>query len=210
MWDATKHLHLIVTYGGSTAADLDLGLVDVLTPYTIDWTAATNRFAARLNTGASLVDSVGQMPGVGALDIARSPTSGETFDGTISRWTLFATERLPPDVFFLEGDSYPAGVSGVSITGSLAAASGRGAFTTAVGGSDLQTEVARVLTHLDLTGAVYIHWDGDANNWIDVATTMSYYAQLVASLKTSKFIIIPPCRRNNKTAGDNAGTLQIQ
>jgi hypothetical protein len=210
VWDASSHLRLIVTNAASDVANIDMGVVNASTSGTVEYTAATSRFAARLTGTASLTDTAGQMPGLALLYVARSPTGGETYDGTISRWTVFASERLPADMIYLEGDSYPAGSGGVSLTASLITASSRGAFTTATGGSDIATELTRVQTNVALTGAIFVLWDGDANTGSDFTSYMASLTSLVSTLKTSKYMIIPPCRRNNKSAGDNAVTLQIQ
>lgn len=122
VYDTTSHLRFIATYAGGVAADIDLGAVATSTSFTVQFTAATNRFAAQLNSNTSISDSVGQCPPMGYGFIGRSFT-GETWTGTISRVTVFNTERLPSDMILLNGDSYPAGAGGVSLTASLATAS---------------------------------------------------------------------------------------
>lgn len=209
VWDASKHLRFIVTVSGSEVANLDMGVVEVATAFTAEGSIGTNRIAVRLGSALSLIDTAAAFPGLGKFWIGRSYT-GETWDGTIGHLKVFAAERIPADVLYGEGDSYMALTAGVGMSASLPVALGRPMFTTAAGGSTLATEVARVQANPGLCRGTFVHWDGDANSFTDVATTMANYAAMVAALPHQRFVIVPPCRRFNATAGQNAAVTTIQ
>jgi len=207
-YDASSHLQFIVTTNNVVQASLDLGIVPVSTAFAVEFTVADSRIAARLNSDTSLSDNSSIKPGLAMLSVARSQT-GETWDGAISSVKIYATERLPTDMFYLEGDSYVAGAGGVSLTASLASAASRGAFTTGQGGSDLASQASRVATNPGLCRGVFVHWDGDANGFGTLAADMALYASMVAALGHTRFIIVPPCQRaNGSTKNAPAAALQ--
>jgi hypothetical protein len=202
------HLRVIDTLGGSAAASLDLGAVAVSEAHKVEFTSATHRYAARLDANPSVNDVTGVAPGLSVFRVGRSNT-GETWDGAISKVTLFASERIPSDVWYGEGDSYMAlaGVGGVSLSLALGTASSP-IFTTALGGTDLSSQVARWQANPGLHRGILLHWDGDANGYGTIAEDMAKYATMVAG--HSRFIIIPPCRRANNASDKNTATTVLQ
>jgi hypothetical protein len=211
VWDASSHLRLITTAGGTERSNLDMGVVSESAAFSVEGSIAADRVAVRLAGAASLSDTSALFPGIGKFWIGRSFT-GETFDGTISRLTVWARERAPMDLTWIEGDSYGAG-GGSANTGlvtALPAANGRALFSTAVGSTTLAQQVARVQALPGLTRAIFVHWDGDANSYTDVATTMANYAALVAAVGHTRYIIVTPCRRANANSAQNIAVAEIQ
>lgn len=209
-YDSSSKLRFIVTMNNVAQANLDLGTVAVSSPFAVEFSVGElNRIAARLNTNPSLADNSSIKPGLAVLSVARSQT-GEIWDGSINRLTLWSTERLPTDMLYLEGDSYAAGSGGVGLTDSLISASGKAGLTTATGGSTLAQQLARVNANLGLTRAIFVHWDGDANGYVDITTTMANYASLVAAVGHNRFVIVPPCRRANNETAENTAITTIQ
>lgn len=187
------HLHLIITRNNSQLDDVDLGACSASTAHVAEITFAPGRVVARLLGNVSKNSVSTTIPGIGKLWIARSFT-GETFNGTVERVTIWAVERLPDDGLWVEGDSYAAGAGGVSMT-VTAKADGRGALTTAVAGTTLADQLVRVDAKPGLKqSGVFIHWDGSTAGNVDVATAMASYRAMVAGLGHSRFVIVAPVR----------------
>lgn len=203
------HLHLIITRNNTETGNLDLGLLTVSTSYVAEVSFAPNRIVARVSGAASVQSFATTIPGIGKFWIGRSFT-GETWTGTINQVAVWASEHLPRDVIWCEGDSYCAGAGGVSLTGSLQGLA-RPAVTTAVAGTNLSDQLARVLGKPGLAAdGVFVHWDGSAVGNVDAATAMANYAAILASLGHSRFVIVPPVRIAINTAPNNALTTAIQ
>lgn len=88
VWDSAKALRLIVTASNVEVANLNLGVVEVGTPFRVKASLSTNRFSACLDGNVVVTDVSGTMPGIGKFWIGRSPT-GETWDGSIGRVTVW-------------------------------------------------------------------------------------------------------------------------
>lgn len=102
-WDATKHLHLLVsthvTAGSTTIqADLDLGVVEVSTPFRVAFSAAPDSFMAALDGQPALSDTSGGFPGAAQIRIGRGQATSNNWGGTIGRVTLFAATRTTGEV----------------------------------------------------------------------------------------------------------------
>lgn len=205
---ADSHLVVTVTFGGSAAAALDLGAIALGTPHVLEMSNAANRFMARIDGGDVVADDAGTMPGIGMLYIGRSNT-GQTWTGTIERVTVYDGEFASSNAISMDGDSYSTagGVGGVSGRNMLATSTGRPVFSTGVGGSTLAEQVARVIANPGLYRGVFVHIDGDANGYGDLATDMALYAQMAAALGHGRFIFVPSFERANKTSEANAATL---
>lgn len=208
VWDASKHLRVVVTTDNVEQANLDLGVVEVSTAFVVEASLAANRVAARLNAGASQLDSAAIMPGLGRLWIGRSFT-GEAWDGTLSRLSVWPAERLPTDMIVSEGDSYAAGTPGLAGTLSTALA-GRPVVSRGVGGGTPMDIVSRLAAIPGLTRGVVMVWDGDMNTASVVADQLAAYADIVARIGHDRYLILPPCRRTAKSGADNANVLIVQ
>lgn len=210
VWDAGKHLRLIVTADNAEQANLDLGVVEVATAFAIEASLGANRVVARLNTGAALLDSAAVLPGIGRLWIGRSFT-GEAWDGTLSRLSVWPVERAPDDLILAEGDSYVAGAGGVSLSTSLnTALSGRPVLSRAAGGSTPTDVLTRLAAIPGLARGTVVIWDGDMNTGSVVADQLAAYAAIVASVTHGRYLIVPPCRRADKLGTDNANVALVQ
>jgi len=210
VWDASKHLRLVVTADNAEQANLDLGVVELSTPFSVEASLGPNRIAARLNGGASQLDSAAALPGIGRLWIGRSYT-GEAWDGTLSRLSVWAAERLPDNMILAEGDSYVAGAGGVSLTASLGTAlSGRPVVSRAVGGGTPMDVASRLAAIPGLARGVVVIWDGEMNTGSVVADQLAAYASIVGRIPHGRYLILPPCRRAGKSGADNANVALVQ
>ncbi len=210
VWDASKHLRLIVTTGGTEQANLDLGIVEVLTAFTLEASIGPNRILARLGSGATLAGLNSTLPSIGRLWIGRSYT-GETWDGTLQRLTVWAGERLPSDTILLEGDSYVAGTDTTSLGGALPAAlSARAVVSTGVGGGTPAGTAGRLAASPGLARGAVVIWDGDMNTGALPADQMAAYAETVGRIGHDRYLILPSCRRASKSPGDNANVATLQ
>lgn len=209
-WDASKHLRLIVTVDNAEQANLDLGVVEVSTAFTVEASLGTNRIVARLNGGAAQLDSVAVLPGIGRLWIGRSYT-GEAWDGTLTRLSVWPAERVPDNLIVAEGDSFVAGAGGISLAASLSTAlSGRPVLSRAVGGGTPMDIATRLAAIPGLSRGVVVIWDGDMNTGSVVADQLAAYATIVARIPHGRYIIVPPGRRAVKSGADNANVALVQ
>jgi hypothetical protein len=212
--NSTGHLNLITTYNSVAKATIDLGAVSTSTAYYVDFFAEASPAAftwASLSGAAVIQNANGGAWGLAKFRTGRSFT-GDTFTGTISRTTLFDGENVARSTYIWgEGDSYIAGAADTtSLVKSLQANTAARMFYTATGGSTLANQLTRVQAHPKFAGNAFIIWDGDANSFDSLANDMARYASIVAALGHSRYIIIPPCRRNNASAGQNTAVLALQ
>lgn len=209
-WDAGKHLRLIVTADNAEQANLDLGVVEVSTAFSLEASLGPNRVAARLNGGASQLDTTVSLPGIGRLWVGRSYT-GEAWDGTLSRLSVFAAERLPDNLILAEGDSYVAGAGGVSLNAALGTAlSGRPVVSRAVGGGTPMDVASRLAAIPGLARGPVVIWDGEMNTGSVVADQLQAYADIITRIPHGRYLILPPCRRASKSGADNANVSVVQ
>lgn len=210
--DASGNGLFIVTNDSAAQASISLGTFSTSTRYRVDFSCGPNRIVAKIGSSASIADVAASTPGVGKLFIGRS-ASGETWDASndlVKRVRLYPYEYLPIDAVWAVGDSYIDGAAGVSLP-VTANADGRAMIETSSGGTSLATQYAEMQLYPGLCASgVFIHWDGDANSYVDVATHMALYASMVALLGHDRFLIISPLKRANKTAGDNTFTGDLQ
>lgn len=194
VWGSDKHLKLIVSFENADVATLDLGVVDVSTPFTVELSSSLNDFMARLNTAAPLFDASGNHPGLAMIRIGRSFT-GETWDGGIDRVTVFNAAR---------GEAFKLAMWGDSLTASLAASiggysGGRPTYNGGIGGEPIDTIAARMLADTTYRDRITVLWDrmntGDTN-----ANYAAKMAQMVARVRErhDRFIIVSDI---NKTDG---------
>jgi hypothetical protein len=122
VWDASKHLRLIVTSNNAEQANLDLGLVEVSTPFAVSFSSSASSFKASLNGAAIVSDTSGAHPGLSHIRIGRSFT-GEAWTGTLQRVTLVpavmadAAMVSAQQAFAIFGDSTAHGDgAGVTLT----------------------------------------------------------------------------------------------
>jgi hypothetical protein len=92
VWDASKHLRLIVTTAGTEQANLDLGTVDTSTQFELEASIGANRISARLDGGDELLDTSATVPSVGLFWIGRSHT-GENWDGTFHHLAVWSSAK---------------------------------------------------------------------------------------------------------------------
>jgi hypothetical protein len=210
VWDASRHLRLIVTVGGSDQANLDLGEVAISTPFSLEASIGPDRILARLDDGATVFDLTSAVPSVGRFWIGRS-YSGEAWDGDLHRLQVWPRERLPANAILVEGDSYTAGTGVASLGGALPSAlPGRAVVSTGVGGGTPAGTAARLAATPGLARGVVIIWDGDMNTGSVVETQLAAYAEIVARIRHTRYLILPSCRRAAKSAGDNANVATLQ
>jgi hypothetical protein len=210
VWDASRHLRLIVTTDNAEQANLDLGVVEVSTPFLVEASIGQNRIAARRDGGASLFDGAAAMPAVGRLWIGRSFT-GEAWTGTLSRLAVWSAERLADDLILAEGDSYVSGAGGVSLAAALSTAlSGRPMVSRASGGSTPMDVAARLAAIPGLAHGPVVIWDGDLNTGSVVADQVAAYATIVSRIRHGRYLILPPCRRAAKAGAENDKVALVQ
>lgn len=210
VWDANRHLRLIVTVWGGEQANLDLGVVEVSTAFDVTASIGPNRILARLAGSSTIADLGCAIPSIGRLWIGRSYT-GEAWDGTLEALQVWVGERVPTDTILIEGDSYSAGAGEATLGGALPVAlPGRAVISTAVGGSTPSGILSRLGAVPGLARGAVVIWDGDMNTGAVVADQLAAYAQIVARLGHGRYLILPPCRRAAKSAGDNANVATLQ
>ena len=96
IWDASQHLRLVVSFGGSGAqveqVNLDLGLVAAGTPFAVGFSARQGEFRAALLGQPVQQTLSGTFPGLAALRLGRgrSTVSG-LWTGSIDRVRLFSS-----------------------------------------------------------------------------------------------------------------------
>ena len=210
VWDASRHLRLIVTADNTEQANLDLGVIEVSTPFVIEASIGANRIAARLDGGTSLLDSAAALPGLGRLWIGRSFT-GEAWTGALAHLSVWPVERLPDDMILADGDSYVAGAGGVSLTAALSAAlSGGPVVSRAAGGATPMDIASRLAASPGLARGVVVIWDGDMNTGSVVADQLAAYASIVSRIPHGRYLILPPCRRASKSGTENDKVALVQ
>ena len=210
--DASGNGSFVVTNDSAAQVSNSLGALSTSTRYHVDFSCGPGRVVTKIGASASIADTVNSIPGVGKLFIGRS-ASGETWDASndlVKRVRLYPYEYLPDDAVWAVGDSYMDGAAGISLP-VTANADSRAMIETSSGGTSLAQQYAEMQLYPGLCASgVFIHWDGDANSYVDVATHMALYASMIALLGHSRFLIISPLKRANKAAGDNTFTGDLQ
>lgn len=210
VWDATRHLRLVVTVAGAEQANVDLGVVELSSAFVIEASIGPNRILARLGVTTTVADLAATLPSIGRLWIGRSYT-GDAWDGELRNLQVWAGERMPADGILVEGDSYAAGTSSASLRGALALAlSGRAVIPAGVGGSTPAGVASRLVAAPGLARGVTVIWDGEMNTGAAVADQLDSYAEIVRHLGHGRYLILPPCRRAAKSAEDNANVASLQ
>jgi len=115
-WDAGKHLRLVITSGNAEQANLDLGVVEVSTPFAVLFSARTNDFRAALRGGPLVLDSSGTFPGIAMLYLKRQNATGSSFDGTLDRVTLFPAAWSEAEFYERLADTHSIAMWGDSLT----------------------------------------------------------------------------------------------
>lgn len=207
-WTDTGRIHLVTTTNNGTTADLDLGAVAVSTSFKVAFgisqgvnaTAGTGVAASLNGANAMLQQTSGTaVPGVSHMRIGRPTTAISLWDGAFdqvavvrnhqpSDWLEFVAG--PTNAIWTEGDSYMAGAGGAVLTNLLEASTGRITINSAVGGSTLQNIRDRVSAKSYLREKVLVEWDGSANGFVDVPTSIALLQDMVNSKADSKYLFI--------------------
>lgn len=94
-YDADNTLHFIVTAGGATQCNLNLGVVENDTDFSVAVRMADNNFAASLNGGSLVTDLSGTVPlGMAIARVGRSTANSAAWNSTIK---LIETRRMATD-----------------------------------------------------------------------------------------------------------------
>lgn len=94
-YDADNTLHFIVTAGGATQCNLNLGVVENDTDFSVAVRMAKNNFAASLNGGALVTDLSGIVPlGMTIARVGRSTANSAAWNSTIK---YIETRRFATD-----------------------------------------------------------------------------------------------------------------
>jgi hypothetical protein len=221
VWDNTKHLRLITTCNGTEQANIDLGVVDVLTPFIVYCSATTNSVRASLNGNGITVDTVARHPGLAYLRIGRSFT-GETWDGTIDRVSTF--NRVLTDVemvsadkaFQIRGDSTAAG-DGIGVASTekwwyllyTAYDPDRAINNSGVSGETTAQMLTRAEADTTHRGWTTIYVDRPNSNDEDWINNIKSAAGL---LTTNRWFVLPPVLNSPSGQPDSVATIigQIQ
>ena len=91
VWDASRRLRLIVRARNTEQANLDLGVVDISTPFEVLFSAKPSEFRAALRSGPVVQHASGDLPGIARLYLNRQNEPGSTFDGTLRRVSLYGS-----------------------------------------------------------------------------------------------------------------------
>lgn len=201
VWDATSHLRVIVTSGNSEQANLDLGVVNASTAFTVRLGVASDNVSATLDGAAPVTDTVATYPAMGRLWIARSVT-GETWDGSVNRVSVFASRlddaylSTAATSFNVYGDSTANG-DGASVAATkwynLLATSytpDRAVKGNGVSGQSISDMTTGVLADTKRRGWITVFYDRRNTG----ETADNYLAQLALAtghLTTGRFLIMP-------------------
>lgn len=194
-WIATTgHIVVTVLYGTASQASLDLGAVAISTPFKIDLTTRLNEFAAWLNDGTPVIDTLGSQPGVAFIRTGNSSAGSEAFSGTVTRIAVFGGPRHVPGLIRTEGDSYMAGVSGVVLTTLLATATSRTTVNTAVGGATISDISGRIAlpANTGVRKQTTVIWDGIPTEATDAPSYVATYQQAIQNLGYDRYVIVMP------------------
>ncbi|MBP1851492.1 hypothetical protein [Rhizobium halophytocola] len=184
-------------------ARLDLAPLAASTRYSLSLagSSAGNAFAASLNGGTAISDSLAELPGSSHLWIGRS-YSGDFFQGRIHRlavvndwqpdWWLQKV-TAPMDAIWTEGDSYVANTGGTGLSLETRNISGRAVITTAVGGSAISDIEARVAIRATLLKELtFVLWDGSPNDYGSIEDYCGRIGNILNRLDHERFVLIPP------------------
>ncbi|MEM1398735.1 MAG: hypothetical protein AAGF58_02585, partial [Pseudomonadota bacterium] len=108
-----------------------------------------------------------------------------------------------PLILHIEGDSYMAGAYSLVLGQKIANAAGRPYVANAVGGNTFQQIRDRLLAAVGLHGLTTVIWDGRANGYGDVATTLALIDDIAAVVPKNRLIILPPVRYAFETEAYN-------
>lgn len=86
----------------------------------------------------------------------------------------------------------------------------RGLISQAVGGSTLSEAKDRVLASTTLVQGPLVVWDGSPDGYGSIEAYMQCFADMAEWQGDGRFIFLPPLRRENQTAPDQAATAQIR
>lgn len=208
VWGADKHLHVITTahHGSSTStgveqANLDLGVVEVNTPFDVRWSVELNSVKASLDGGVIVSDTSAALPSAAYFRIGRSYT-GETWDGTISRITVFpaamsdADMTDPQKAFMVFGDSTANG-DGTGVTTKwydalrTAYTPDRSVYEVAQGGENTTQMLARVVADSDHRKWTTIFMDRP-NTGETSAVWLANMKNAANLLRTDRWFVVPP------------------
>lgn len=199
--DTDLHIKVQMTSRGTLRATMDLGLVGLSEAHTVDmaYHGPTFRCYAQLDNREMIAaPSSTVLMGACVIRIARS-AAGETWDGGVTKFSVFNKVVVPPRTVVLAGDSYSSGSPGM--WSGLTAAGRPCQVVIGSGGTDLTTQVGHFANSADYLNGVVIWWDGDANRAsADPASDLALYAQGLAYLGHSRFLIIPSLRRANNSS----------
>lgn len=194
---------------GSYASDTD---------FKVAYAFKNGSFKASLN-GASNQDSVpqGTVPAINQFRMVSSFAGYSPIKMMALLPKAVATEYLPiysqntPNPLLGAGDSYMSGASGVSMAGSLFALNSRPVDNIGAGGATLdQIRDAYIAQPAAIKQRTTVFWDGSPNGYGTPAAYMAIYAQIVAAIPHSRFVILPPVIRSIMSGQEQADTQTIR
>ncbi|MBN9308380.1 hypothetical protein [Devosia sp.] len=215
VWDAGRHLRLIVTFNTTEQANLDLGLVEVSTPFEVWFSSTANGFKASLDGAAIVSDTSGSHPGLSHIRIGRS-FSGEAWTGTIDRVTLFgaalpdAAMISPLRAFAIFGDSTAHGDgAGVALKWFDALRTAydpdRSVYNAGVGGQDSAAMLAAVAADSAHRQWTTIFMDRP-NTGEPGATWLANVKAAAGRLGTNRWLVVPPVLNSPGGLPDSSAT----
>jgi len=216
-WGADKHLRLTTHSANLTRATLDLGLVDVSTPFEVRLSAAKDAVRANIGGRGIVRSGTATHPGIAYLRLGRS-FSGETWDGTIDSLQWF--NRVLTDIEMVEpayglqvyGDSTAAGDQADGATTaqkwwSLVANGydpARPLNNSGVGGETTDQMLARIeadTAHRRWTTIFVDRPNSNAETWV------ANIKAAVGLLATDRWLVLPPVISVGAGLPDGSGTL---
>lgn len=220
--NTSGELRLILTISNTTeTVNLNLGVISTGSRHKISGSVADNGSYASLDGGPLVADTdVGNsVPAVGLFWIGRSFT-GETFDGTIHRATLWAESAGDPNQFIdpakafrIYGDSTAVGEGSTTDWFQVLTSeySPERAYSRNAAGGETSTEMlARVLASADF----YRDWPtifmDRPNTGENVALWISNMKAAVAHLRTDKWYVHPPVQNVPDTSISNIASVQTE
>lgn len=208
--DTSKHLHCAAYYGNVAQCNIDLGVVENSTDFTVDF--RWDSYAAALNDTAAITSVGGLIPPF--LTTQRrggGVSAGSEWFGTIKSIARWDAVQYAARTIHGEGDSYMAGAGGVSMFETLAAEDSCQGIRTGIGGSTLQQALTRIQAlgpkerNLDL-----IVWDGSPNGYNSTAEYLATFAAIAAAWGNGRFIFVPPVKRNANSSQEKTDIQTIR
>lgn len=203
MYNTDGTLRLIVTANALEQVNLNLGAYPVDTPGEVAFSVGQTEFYVSLNGGEPVTQQAGgTMNGAAVLRFGRS-SSGETWDGAISRKAIFMSQQPSQwlqhvtsmqllNRIATNGDSYMDGAGGVVLNDMLRANSGRVVVNIAQGGNTMSAIKARLLEFPYLREYTWVIWDGSANSYGTVSSYVSLMTDMRDFIAHERIIFIPP------------------